>query len=94
MGAYSIAEHIAPDPLTVIFSDVLFSSTLGFPISFSLPVAMETIPERELPKLMQGMVFGVIAAFPTLIVGGLLSILIVSLLIPREELAEDSIVRS
>ena len=47
MGAYSIADTLCTDPAQKIFSGVLLASTLGCTISFSLPIALGSVPSKD-----------------------------------------------
>ena len=73
MGAYSIADTLCTDPAQKIFSGVLLASTLGCTISFSLPIALGSVPSKDSKTLMTGMVYGIIATPAALIVGGLMA---------------------
>lgn len=73
MGAYSIADTLCTDYTQKIFSGVLLSATLGTTISFSLPIALGSIPSKDSKNLMTGMVYGIIAIPVVLIIGSLLS---------------------
>lgn len=73
MGAYSIADTLCTDPAQKIFTGVILASTLGCTISFSLPIALGSVEQRDAKTLMTGMVYGIIATPAALIVGGLMS---------------------
>lgn len=51
----------------------MLSATLGTTISFSLPIALGSIPSKDSKNLMTGMVYGIIAIPVVLIIGSLLS---------------------
>ncbi len=73
MGAYSIAQTICTSPAQLIFSGVILASTLGSTISFSLPIALGSVPAKDSKTLMTGMVYGIIATPAALLVGGLMA---------------------
>ena len=52
---------------------MLLASTLGCTISFSLPIALGSVPSKDSKTLMTGMVYGIIATPAALIVGGLMA---------------------
>lgn len=73
MGAYSIAQTICTSPAQLIFSGVVLASTLGSTISFSLPIALGSVPAKDSKTLMTGMVYGIIATPAALLIGGLMA---------------------
>ena len=60
MGGYAIAKEIAVNPNIAVFSGVLVSSTLGCTLSFLIPIFLGTLPSKEIPLVMEGLVRGVI----------------------------------
>lgn len=72
MGAYSIADTLCADPALKLFSGILLASTLGCTISFSLPIALGSVPDKDSKTLMTGMVYGIIAAPAALVIGSLI----------------------
>lgn len=69
MGGYAIAKEIAANPELAVFSGVLVSSTLGGALSFLIPIFLGSLPSREIPTVMEGLVRGVIVLPLALCVG-------------------------
>lgn len=85
MGAYPISAQISSSHDLVLFSGVFLSSMLGTTISFSLPAALSSVSSKNLPTLMNGIIYGILTIVPALIAGGLfigmpLQLMVVNLL--------------
>ena len=72
MGGYKIAEAIANNSLEVYFSGVLISSMLGCTISFTLPLALGIVEEKNIDILCKGILCGIVTLPIGLFLGGLL----------------------
>ena len=71
MGGWAAADALAAGPALAVYSGLLVASTLGCLVSFSLPVALGSLPGREVPGYMQGVLWGVISLPAGLAAGGL-----------------------
>ncbi len=71
LGGYPIALELASNKTAGIFSAALVASTLGTVISFQLPVFLSSLHKQEIPRVMFGIILGVMVLPPTLFVGGL-----------------------
>lgn len=72
MGAFPIAQNLAASPSIAIFTGALVAGGLGMTIAFQLPVFLASVKKTEVPELMRGFIFGLIALPAGLIAGGLM----------------------
>lgn len=72
MGGYKIAEAISTNQIEVYFSGILVASMLGCTISFTLPLALGIINEKNLDILCKGILCGIVTLPVGLFLGGLL----------------------
>ena len=72
MGGYKIAEEIARSSSEIYFSGILISSMLGCTISFTLPLALGIIKEKNIDILCKGILCGIVTLPIGLFFGGVL----------------------
>lgn len=72
MGAYPIATTIARDPAMGHFAGVAVGSTLGTLLSFYLPAYISSVKGRDIDKLIEGFLYGIVVLPVTLLISGLL----------------------
>ena len=70
MGALGMAFSLAATPALAVFTGALVGGSLGMTVGYQLPVFLGTVKKDEIPALMQGFIYGLIALPPGLIVGG------------------------
>ena len=71
MGGYTLAMELASDPAIGNFAGLILGTTLGPTIVFSIPVALEIIPEKDFPYLGAGVMVGLATIPIGCIAGGL-----------------------
>lgn len=72
MGAYNLSLKIAQSSSFIKFSGILVSSILGCTLSFTLPLSLGMIKEKDMNLLAKGMLCGLITCPIGLFIGGLL----------------------
>lgn len=72
MGALAIAQRLAASAAIAAFTGSMVSGGLGATIGYQLPVFLAAVKKEEIPELMRGFVFGLIALPAGLIAGGLM----------------------
>ena len=72
MGAFAISREITKDEALSVFIGALVAGGMGQTLGYQLPVFLASVKEEEIPELMQGFVFGLIALPAGLLTGGLL----------------------
>ena len=72
MGALGIAVNLAATPALAAFTGAMVSGGLGMTIGYQLPVFLAAVKKEEIPDLMRGFIFGLIALPPGLLTGGLM----------------------
>lgn len=72
MGGYKIAEAISRNQTEIYFSGILISSMLGCTISFTLPLALGIINEKNIDILCKGILCGIVTLPVGLFLGGVL----------------------
>ena len=82
LGAFNTSVEIAQDPLIGIFNGTILASTLGATISFTVPVAISMISDKDFQYFAKGILAGIVTVPVGMIVSGLiLGVGIVSILI-------------
>lgn len=71
MGGYKIAEAISTSNIEIYFSGILISSMLGCTISFTLPLALGIIKEKDIDILCRGILCGIVTIPIGLFFGGI-----------------------
>ena len=72
MGALGVAVNLAATPELAAFTGALVAGGLGMTIGYQLPVFLAAVRKEEIPELMRGFIFGLIALPPGLLAGGLI----------------------
>lgn len=80
MGAYNLSLKIAQSSSFIKFSGILVSSILGCTLSFTLPLSLGMIKQKDMDFLAKGMLCGLITCPLGLFIGGLLLKIKVSML--------------
>ena len=60
MGGGSLAQALTTDPQAALLGGVITGSMLGATIVFTIPVALETLPEKDRPALAKGVLCGIV----------------------------------
>lgn len=72
MGGYNIATDISLNSQIGSLSGILISSILGATISFTLPLSLSIVKEKDIKFLAKGILFGIITSPIGLFVAGIL----------------------
>lgn len=72
MGGYNIAEKVALDPTVGNWAGIIYASTMGATISFTLPVSLKMVKKDDFKYFLKGVLFGVAALPLGTFVGGLM----------------------
>lgn len=72
MGGYKIIQSISTDQDMIYFAGILISSILGCTISFTLPLALGIVKEKNIDILCKGILCGIVTLPIGLFVGGIL----------------------
>lgn len=72
MGGYKIVQSISTDQGIIYFSGILISSILGCTISFTLPLALGIVKEKNIDILCKGILCGIVVLPIGLLAGGIL----------------------
>ena len=72
MGALAVAQRLASSASVAIFAGALVGGGLGQTLGYQLPVFLAAVRKEEIPELMRGFIFGLIALPTGLFAGGLL----------------------
>ncbi len=72
MGGYQLAKDLAISPNVGIYSGLIVAATFGCTITFTIPVGMGMIEQKDQPVFARGMLIGIGMMPISLIVGGLL----------------------
>ena len=72
LGGYSIVESMSQSNDILIFCGALLTSTLGFLISFQLPIFLNELNKEDLTHYLKGVIYGILGLLPVLIVCGFL----------------------
>ena len=72
MGGYNIAEKVALDPTVGNWAGIIYASTMGATISFTLPVSLKMVKKEDFKYFLKGVLFGVAALPLGTFVGGLM----------------------
>lgn len=73
MGGFQLAVELAADPKVASYAGILVAATLGCTVTFTIPVGMGMIPEKDRPLFARGILFGLILLPVSLFLGGLLT---------------------
>lgn len=71
MGAYQIASGLGSTEEVIKFTGILISSVVGCTISFTIPVAIGIIKEKDVKFFIQGIIMGLIPIPIVLIIVGI-----------------------
>ncbi|MDU1312791.1 MAG: ethanolamine utilization protein EutH [Clostridium septicum] len=72
MGAFNIARNVGGSNELVYFSGVLIASILGCTISFTLPLALGMIKDKNIHALCKGILCGIVTLPIGLFIGGMM----------------------
>lgn len=72
MGALAVAQRLAASASVAVFAGAMVAGGLGQTLGYQLPVFLAAVRKDEIPELMRGFIFGLIALPAGLFVGGLL----------------------
>lgn len=72
MGGYQLCTQLAGDPAIGRYSGIIVGATLGCTITFTIPVGMGMLEEREKPLFARGILAGLGALPVGMLVGGML----------------------
>ena len=72
MGGYQLCKELALDPAIGRYGGIIVGATLGCTITFTIPVGMGMLGEREKPLFAKGILAGLSALPVGILVGGLL----------------------
>lgn len=73
MGDFQLAVELAADPKVASYAGILVAATLGCTVTFTIPVGMGMVPEKDRPLFARGILFGLILLPVSLFLGGLLT---------------------
>ena len=73
MGGYQLARELSLDARVGRYAGILVASTLGCTVSFTIPVGMGMLEKDHRPDFAKGILFGLIAMPPALLLGGLMT---------------------
>lgn len=73
MGGYQLARDLAQDPRVGRFAGILVAATLGCTVSFTIPVGMGMLDHAHRQDFAEGILFGLIALPPALLLGGVMT---------------------
>ena len=73
MGGYQLARDLSLDPRVGRYAGILVAATLGCTVSFTIPVGMGMLEKNHRPDFARGVLFGLIAMPPALLLGGLMT---------------------
>ena len=73
MGGFQLAGELAADPKVASYAGILVAATLGCTVTFTIPVGMGMVPEKDRPFFARGILFGLILLPVSLFLGGLLT---------------------
>ena len=60
MGGFQLAVELAADPKVASYAGILVAATLGCTVTFTIPVGMGMVPEKDRPLFARGILFGLI----------------------------------
>lgn len=72
MGALAIAQRLAATAAIAVFTGSMVAGGLGQTIGYQLPVFLGAVKKNEIPELMCGFIYGLIALPVGLVIGGLM----------------------
>lgn len=72
MGALAVAQRLAATAAIAVFTGSMVSGGLGATIGYQLPVFLAAVKKNEIPELMRGFIFGLIALPAGLVAGSLM----------------------
>lgn len=73
MGGYQLARDLSLDARVGRYAGILVAATLGCTVSFTIPVGMGMLEKDHRPDFARGILFGLIAMPPALLLGGLMT---------------------
>ena len=73
MGGYPIAQEMAIDSSAGRFAGILFSSTMGTTIAFSIPVFFSMVDQEDHPLLATGVLCGIVTIPIGCFIGGIVA---------------------
>lgn len=73
MGGYQLARDLSVDPRAGRYAGILVAATLGCTVSFTIPVGMGMLEKGHRPDFAKGVLYGLIAMPPALLLGGLMT---------------------
>ena len=73
MGGFQLAGELAADPKVASYAGILVAAILGCTVTFTIPVGMGMVPEKDRPLFARGILFGLILLPVSLFLGGLLT---------------------
>lgn len=73
MGGYQLARDLSLDPRVGRYAGILVAATLGCTVSFTIPVGMGMLEKNHRPDFAKGILYGLIALPPALLLGGLMT---------------------
>ena len=73
MGGYQLARDLSLDARVGRYAGILVAATLGCTVSFTIPVGMGMLEKDHRPDFARGVLFGLIAMPPALLLGGLMT---------------------
>ena len=72
MGAFHLSKAIAFDPLIGEWAAIMFGTTIGNAVVFTIPVGLSLVEKDDIPYFSRGILFGLAAAPVGCFVGGLI----------------------
>ena len=72
MGGYQLSKAVALEPLIGEWAAIMFGTTLGTTIVFSIPVGLSTIKKEDIPSFSKGVLYGLAATPIGCFVGGII----------------------
>lgn len=72
MGGYPMAIRLADDPAVGRFAGIIGAAILGCTVSFTIPTGMGLFPGAVRERFARGILYGLTALPPTLLLGGVL----------------------
>lgn len=81
MGGYQMAKSLAENPVIGKYAGILVSATLGCTVSFTIPLSVGVVEEKDSRDFFRGILIGLAVMPIALVLGGLLSGISLPLLI-------------
>lgn len=72
LGAYTTSVEMTSSPVLAEYNSLVLGSMLGATISFTIPIAISLIPNKDIPHFAKGILSGIVTVPIGMIVSGLI----------------------